>query len=113
MKKRLRKKKKKGEYAEWGVEVTATLATPSINPDGLDQLLDEFVGFIEKNGWYCGGSISPEGEFSFVVELGRDRGQLVKDSQCLMGWLKSCSDLRDPIVSEPIDLWYPPKDMGL
>jgi len=67
MKKRLRKKKHRGEFTEWGRQLVITRN----RRDGFDEFLDAFIEeAIEANGCYCGGG-GKEDNLDFVVELGR------------------------------------------
>lgn len=136
MKRRLRKKKRKGEFSEWGVSVVAKFcskgrgptndhsyildpATPLTHAEAhsvdeiMDHVLDKFIEFLEARGWYCGGSISPEGTFDFIVEFGRDDKLLARHSDTLLEWLRTNNHLEEVVVSQPINLWYPPKDNAL
>jgi uncharacterized protein YggL (DUF469 family) len=66
MNKRLRKKKRCGEFAEWGRQLTITRN----RKDGFDEFLDSFVEeAIESNGCYCGGG-GREDSLTVMVELG-------------------------------------------
>jgi uncharacterized protein YggL (DUF469 family) len=111
VKRRLRKKKKLGEFVEWGVEVQARITPQAMIDKGIDSIMDEFVDFIEEQNMFCGGSISPNGEFDFIVELGREDGKLLSRQECLSHWLKSNPDLHKVSIGACIDLWRPPKDM--
>jgi uncharacterized protein len=66
MKKRLRKKKRVGEFAEYGRQLIITRN----RKDGFDEFLDAFVeNAIEGNGCYCAGG-GKEDKLDFIVELG-------------------------------------------
>ena len=67
MKKRLRKKKHLGEFAEWGRQ----LVIKRNRKDGFDEFIDAFIeDAIESNGCYCGGG-GKEDKLDVIVELGR------------------------------------------
>ncbi|NQT87852.1 DUF469 family protein, partial [bacterium] len=67
MKKRLRKKKCIGEFAEWGREVMVTLRSAA----DFDGFLDTFIEqAIEANGCCCGGGGKGD-TLEFIVQLGR------------------------------------------
>ena len=58
-KKRLRKKKHLGEFAEWGRQFVIIRN----RKDGFDEFLDAFIEeAIESSGCYCGGGI--KGDYS-------------------------------------------------
>lgn len=66
MKKRLRKKKHRREFTEWGRQLVITRK----RKDGFDEFLDAFIEEgIEANGCYCGGG-GKEDKLDVVVELG-------------------------------------------
>jgi uncharacterized protein YggL (DUF469 family) len=115
VKKRIRKKKRLGEFSEWGVSVVAKLCIGESDSENVlqitDKILDDFIAYLEGNGWYCGGSITPRGDFDFVVEFGRDGGKLSQNIETLTAWLTSNPHLSGVVVSQPINLWYPPKEM--
>lgn len=56
MKKRLRKKKHKGEFAVFGRQIVVRRSS-SNDPQAF---LDRFIEIVEANGCVCGGSSSPE-----------------------------------------------------
>lgn len=67
MKKRLRKKKHRGEFTEWGRQLVITRN----RKDGFDEFLDAFIEeAIELKGCYCGEG-GKEDKLDVVVELGR------------------------------------------
>ena len=66
MKKRLRKKKHRGEFTEWGRQLVATRNTKN-NAEAFQNAF--IVEAIEGSGCYCGGSLS-EDKLDVIVELG-------------------------------------------
>ena len=67
MRKRLRKKKHRGEFAERGRQ----LIIIRDRKDGFDEFLDAFIEeAVEANGCYCGGG-GKEDKLDVVIELGR------------------------------------------
>lgn len=102
MKKRLRKKKHFGEFAEWGREITITRNTK----DGFDEFFDAFiVEAIEANGCYCGGGGSGDG-LEVVVELGRRSDDPDARLRKVTTWLDARSDVLNHTVGREFDLWH-------
>ena len=67
MRKRLRKKKRRGEFTEWGRQLVSTRNTK----EGAESFQDDFIlEAIEANRCYCGGLLS-EDKINVIVELGR------------------------------------------
>ncbi|MGD0233494.1 MAG: 50S ribosome-binding protein YggL [Syntrophorhabdales bacterium] len=102
MNKRLRKKKRCGEYAEWGRQLIVTRN----RKQGFDEFLDAFIEeAIEANGCYCGGG-GTEDKLDVVVELGRrsdDPGDRMKR---IAAWLDARTDVKSWRMSEEFDLWH-------
>ena len=102
MRKRLRKKKHVGEFAEFGCELTIERNVTT----GFDEFMDAFVSeAIEANGCYCGGG-GKEDRLEFVVELGRRSDNPEGRIKQIRNWLDSRQDVEDYKVGELIDLWY-------
>ena len=87
MRKRLRKKKRVGEFVEWGTLIKARLGLSS--QQELDEFSDEFIAKVEDLKCYCGGGISIEKGLDMVVELGRDKKEALKRIGDLELWLAS------------------------
>lgn len=92
MKKRLRKKKKLGEFIEWGALVQAGLIINS--SAGLDEFSDEFIEKVEALECYCGGGISIDRGLDMVIELGVDKSRASVKLKDLENWL-----VKHPLVS--------------
>lgn len=104
MKKRLRKKRRMGEFREWGCSVEVVLKSPA----DLDRFLDMFVGWVEDLGCYCGGGGGGNG-LSMIVELGNE-GRKPESLRCsLLERLKSCPLVAAVSVSPLFDLWHGPE----
>lgn len=69
MKRRLRKKKRVGEFQELGFELTCALH-PSTRAE-RDALLDRWIGFVESRGLGFGGTVVEGRLEGFVTRLGR------------------------------------------
>lgn len=101
MKKRLRKKKKVGEYIEWGCELDITL----IDESDFDHFLDLFVSRVEELRCYCGGGGWGK-KLSMMVELGRGSHLPASRLQSLLAWAKSCPMVESARSGELFDLWH-------
>lgn len=101
MKKRLRKKKRMGEFREWGCLVEVLLFSSA----DLDQFLDMFVQRVEEIGCYCGGGGRGE-RLSMVVELGKGDREPLSLRENLMEWVRSSPLVRASSYSELFDLWH-------
>ena len=102
MKKRLRKKKHCGEFAEWGRQ----LVIMRNRKDGFDEFLDAFIEeAIESNGCYCGGG-GKEDKIDVVVELGRRSDNPDARLDRITTWLDARTDVENWRVGEEFDIWY-------
>jgi len=102
MKKRLRKKKHLGEFAEWGRQ----LVIMRNRKDGFDEFLDAFIEeAIELNKCYCGGG-GKENKLDVVVELGRRSDEPDARLKRITAWLDSRSDVESWRVGEEFDIWH-------
>lgn len=93
MRKRLRKKKRLGEFVEWGALLQASLKLAS--QAELDTFLDQFIEKVESLNCYCGGGISIDRGLDMVIELGLDKKEALKRLQDLESWL-----LSQPCISD-------------
>ena len=103
VKKRVRKKKKLGEFVEWGVLIQAPLSLKS--RDELDSFLDEFIVAVESRNCYCGGGVSIERGLDMVLELGRGRGRAIKTFAVILDWLNTNPGVGKVYSSDVFDLW--------
>ena len=102
MKKRLRKKKHRGEFTEWGRQLVATRNTK----DNAEAFQNAFiVEAIEGSGCYCGGSLSDD-KLDVIVELGRMSDEPESKFSKITTWLDSRSDVEGWRAGPLIDLWY-------
>jgi uncharacterized protein len=105
MRKRLRKKKRLGEFAEFGllVAVTPTITFGSSEPDSL---LDRFIEeAIERNDLSCGGGGGETWEF-FVTAKARRASVTQARRQSLEAWLRSTPGVETYTLSSPVDAWH-------
>ena len=102
MKKRLRKKKHLGEFAEWGRQLVITRN----RKDGFDEFLDAFIEeAIESNGCYCGGG-GKEDKLDVVVELGRRSDDPAARLKRITVWLDARPDVQSWRMGEEFDVWH-------
>ena len=102
MKKRLRKKKHVGEFAEWGRQLVITRN----RKDGFDEFLGAFIEeAIEANGCYCGGG-GKEDKLDVIVELGRRSDDASGRMNRITAWLDARSDVQNWKMGELFDIWH-------
>ena len=102
MKKRLQKKKHRGEFIEWGQQ----LVIARNGRDGFDEFLDAFIEeAIEANGCYCGGS-GKENKLDVVVELGRRMDDPAARLKRITAWLDARPDVQSWRTGEEFDIWH-------
>lgn len=102
MKKRLRKKKHRGEFTEWGRQLVITRNLK----DGFDEFLDAFIEeAIEANGCYCGGG-GKEDKLDVVVELGRRSDDPAARAKVIIAWLDARPDVQSWRMGEEFDIWH-------
>jgi len=102
MKKRLRKKKHMGEFAEWGRQLIAIRNTKI----DAEVFQDAFiVEAIEGSGCYCGGSLSDD-KIDVIVELGKMSEDPEGKFSRVTVWLDTRSDIEGWRAGPLFDLWY-------
>lgn len=102
MKKRLRKKKHLGEFAEWGRQIVITRN----RNNEFDEFLDAFIEeAIEANGCYCGGG-GKEDKLDVVVELGRRVSDPDAKLREITAWLDGRTDVQDYKIGDLFDIWH-------
>lgn len=107
MRRRLRKKRRVGEFQEIGFNVTYTPRTGLNNSDG-DKLLDAFIEHaIEANNLAAGGGGFPTMPMTFFVTSANRRGSATEaDQKAVATWLESCTDIASFEVGALRDAWY-------
>ena len=102
MKRRLRKKKHRGEFTEWGRQFVITRN----RKDEFDEFLDAFIeDAIEANGCYCGGG-GKEDKLDVVVELGRRTDDPAARLKRITKWLDARHDVQSWKTGEEFDIWH-------
>lgn len=101
MKKRLRKKKHVGEFAEWGRQIIIYRNCS----DRFDEFLDAFIEeAVEANNCFCGGG-GCENKLDVIVELGLQQ-HCEERLQKIVSWLQSRTDIESWKIGEKFDLWH-------
>jgi len=102
VKKRIRKKRRVGEFREWGCEVVVELRSAA----AFDEFLDGLVSEVEKMSCYCGGGGSGK-SLSLIVELGTMLEGPEARRDHLSDWLAVRADVESYCLGPLIDLWRP------
>ncbi len=102
MKKRLRKKKHIGEFAEWGRQLIATRNT-KIDAEAFQDAF--IIEAIESNGCYCGGSLSDD-KINVIVELGKMSEEPKSKFARVTAWLDARADIEEWKAGPLFDLWH-------
>jgi len=101
MKKRLRKKKHRGEFAQWSRQ----LIVIRNRKDGFDEFLDAFIEeAVEANKCYCGGG-GKEDKLDVVVELGRRSDDPDARFNRITSWLDTRPDVKEWKTGQEFDIW--------
>ncbi len=111
MKKRLRKKKRLGEFQEFGFKAGFRFSNQLSNQSRND-LLNRFIEIaIEKNGLQYGGG-GGANEWNGFVVLNKSRGSaLEKHRQAVGSWFIHEAEVREYYVTDMIDAWYGHPDL--
>lgn len=108
MKKRLRKKKRLGEFQEFGFK-TGFRFPGQLDTNASNDLLDRFIrDAIEKNGLQFGGG-GAGNEWNGFVALATPRGSTLETHrQAVENWFKQEPEVQEYYLSDMIDIWYGP-----
>lgn len=100
MRKRLRKKKRVGEFQEFGVELEMKLRTGV----DFDTFLDDFIrDAVEANGLAFGGG-GQSNHLDGFLELGRQDTYQSKIEK-VTAWLAAERRIETFVVGDPVDAW--------
>ena len=99
MRKRLRKKRRLGEFREYGFEVRFDITGASAWNDVFDAFI---VEAIEGNGLQFGGS--PRG--GFVAAEGRRASATEAHRRAVRAWLERRPDVANIAIGELRDVWH-------
>ena len=108
MNKRLRKKKRVGEFRELGFRVR--FETPGLSTEQVNSLCDRWLAeAIESNGLACGGSCGPV-EWDGFIQLDHRGSATEVHRQAVTRWLQSEPTIKKVEVFPLVDAWYGPFD---
>jgi uncharacterized protein YggL (DUF469 family) len=121
MKKRLRKKKRLGEFREWGMEIVADVVGLDESLDSsqgaviCEGVLDDVIEYVESRSFYCAGGVNPKTGLDIVVELGKagSEAQAVSYGEEVASWFRSHPLLTNVRVGRVFDLWHLPSGISL
>ena len=103
MKRRLRKKRRLGEFAEFGFNLRFTMS-PSLSTEDRNGLIDAFIGEIERLGLNFGGGGSDDWD-GFVALTGRGTATEEHRSAILV-WCNAHPDIQNPVAGKLVDAWH-------
>ena len=103
MKKRLRKKTHRGEFAQYALPVRFQFVSGFSETDA-DRFIDEFLGFIESINLYFGGGGGSEGWDGFF-DMSKP-GDIRSASEPAVEWLRNHPQVVSVETDEPMDAWY-------
>ncbi|MDM4770840.1 50S ribosome-binding protein YggL [Solimonas sp. SE-A11] len=107
MKRRLRKKKRLGEFQELGFGISFTPAAP-LSENERAALLWAFIEHaIEANGLNAGGGGLSSMEF-FVTSAMRRGSATDAQRDAVQAWLRSRTDVSAFTVGQLVDAWHSP-----
>lgn len=105
MKRRIRKKKRIGEFRELGFEVLADLRD-GLSPNEFDAFLDRWISVVESRQLAFGGGGGHDGKFEgFVARAGRGTAS-EEDRAMLAAFLEGDAAVNRHEVRELRDAWY-------
>lgn len=104
MKKRLRKKKRVGEFAQLGFHIGGTLRKPLPDAD-LDAFHHRLLALVETRGLSFGGGSSETHFRGFLAHAGRKNAD-ENDRAALVAFLKDDPALTGNEVGPLVDAWH-------
>lgn len=105
MRRRLRKKRRLGEFREFGFVVE--FDSPEVDIEAPNQLLFDFLDYaIEPHGLCCGGGGGTR-QWRFIVSLYKKRGSTTDaHREAVKRWLDGDPRVAYIQFGPPIDLWH-------
>ena len=101
MNKRIRKKKHKGEYQCYCVDLVATI----IKGFDVDKFWDDYIEAVENNNCLCGGGIVGN-TLDMTIDLGIKMNNPLNNKDGLENWLKNDERIESYNFGDIIDGWY-------
>ncbi len=103
MKRRLRKKRRLGEFAEFGFNIRFAMS-PGLGASARNAILDAFLDQIERLGLqFGGGGIHDWDGFAELCGRGTATEQ---HRAAILAWLEQHADIENPHVGELVDAWH-------
>ena len=107
MRKRLRKKLRLREFAEFGFELRVWPRAPLQDP-GHDVLFEALIDYAESVRLCVGGGANREFITVFVSGASRARKVTEADRDAFLAWLNRRDDIDTFRVGRLVDAWYGP-----
>jgi uncharacterized protein YggL (DUF469 family) len=104
VKRRLRKKLHRKEFREFGIKIR--IRFNDTNKTGSENLMNDFIDFIEKNSTYCGGG-GDDKEWEMIIEINKKLHTPENLTEKIKGFFYEKLINGYEFESEIIDLWYP------
>ena len=103
MKKRLRKKRHLGEFAEYGFKLRFAM-TDGLSTSDRNLILDDFIFEIERLGLqFGGGGVADWEGFAALDSCGSATDE---HRSAILAWLKSHPNIEKPDVGPLVDAWH-------
>jgi hypothetical protein len=103
MKKRLRKKRRLGEFREFGFSVSFQFAATT-SAEERDSLFDAFIAMIEALGLQFGGG--GLNNWSGFVALDSRGTATELHRHAVRRWLENHSQIQEVVVGDLVDAWH-------
>jgi uncharacterized protein YggL (DUF469 family) len=118
MKKRLRKKRYLGEFAQCGFEITADWAVPIVNKeftqeesDLISNIWDTIIDYVVARRLSCGGASNADGIVVIIEALYPRTSKFTprptrQDRDDVLSFFLSLKTLKNVTVGPMVNLWY-------
>lgn len=103
MKRRLRKKLRRGEFAEYGFGIQLDFV-PGLTPDDIERIVDRIIAVVEPRGMYVGGGGSAKGFGGYITK--RKASCTEEDRLYVSSSLQGTSGVSKCTVEDLTDSWH-------
>lgn len=103
MKKRIRKKRRLGEFREDCFELTFAVA-PNLSDVAREEFYDDFIEMIESNDLLCGGGCNDV--YDLVIEASGRGSATEEHRQIIKAWLAARKVVSGIVVGDLQDAWH-------